>query len=122
MAIEIVEYLDESDHSPFGARFDSLQAPAAAKVVVALDRISRGLLGDVKSLGGGVSERRIDFGPGYRIYFASIKTGNVTQIVVLLGGGTKKRQSNDVEIAKKRWKKYKARRQEGENCGTDKEL
>jgi len=49
-------------------------------------------------------ERRVDFGPGYRIYFASNRKGNVIRIVVLLGGGTKKRQNNDVEIAKNRWK------------------
>jgi putative addiction module killer protein len=122
MTIEIVEYLDENDHSPFGAWFDRLPATAAAKVVVVLNRINRGLLGDVKSVGGGVSERRIDFGPGYRIYFASIKTGNVIQIVVLLGGGTKKRQNNDVEITKNRWKKYKARRRKGENYGIDEKL
>jgi len=114
MIVEIVEYLDGNDHSPFGVWFDRLPAAAAAKIVVALDRISRGLLGDVKSVGGGVSERRIDFGPGYRIYFASIKKGNVIQIVVLLGGGTKKRQNTDVEIAKDRWKEFKARRRKGE--------
>jgi putative addiction module killer protein len=102
MTIEIVEYLDENDHSPFGVWFDRLPATAAAKVVVVLNRINRGLLGDVKSVGGGVWERRVDFGPGYRIYFASIRKGNVIRIVVLLGGGTKKRQNNDVEIAKNR--------------------
>lgn len=114
MIVEIVEYLDEKDRSPFGGWFDRLPAAAAAKVVVALDRISRGLLGDVKSVGGGVSERRIDFGPGYRIYFASIKNGIVIQTVVLLGGGTKKRQNADIEIAKHRWKDFRARRRKGE--------
>ena len=114
MIIKIVEYLDGNDRSPFGVWFDRLPAAAAAKIVVALDRISRGLLGDVKSVGGGVSERRIDFGCGYRIYFASIKKGNVIQIIVLLGGGTKKRQNKDVETAKDRWKDFKARRRKGE--------
>ena len=114
MTVEIVEYLDGNDRSPFGVWFDRLPSAAAAKIVVALDRISRGLLGDVKSVGGGVSERRIDFGPGYRIYFASIKNENVIQIVVLLGGGTKKRQKKDVEIAVDRWKELKLRRRKGE--------
>ena len=114
MTVDIVEYLDGKGHSPFGAWFDRLPAPAAAKIAVAIDRVGRGLLGDVKSVGSGVSERRIDFGPGYRIYFASIKTGSVIQIVVLLGGGTKKRQNKDVEIAKDRWKDFKARRRKGE--------
>ena len=119
MAIEIVEYLDENDHSAFGVWFDRLPATAAAKVVVVLYRINRGLLGDVKSVGGGVWERRVDFGPGYRIYFASIGKGNVIRIVVVLGGGTKKRQNNDIEIAKNRWKEYKARRRKGDNFGID---
>ncbi|MDH3266134.1 MAG: type II toxin-antitoxin system RelE/ParE family toxin [Gammaproteobacteria bacterium] len=114
MTVEIVEYLDRNGRSPFGIWFDRLPAAAAAKVVVAVDRIGRGLLGDVKSVGHGVSERRIDFGPGYRIYFASIKEGSVIQIAVLLGGGTKKRQNKDVETAQDRWKDCKARRRKGE--------
>jgi putative component of toxin-antitoxin plasmid stabilization module len=57
MTVEIVEYLDGNDHSPFGVWFDRLPAAAAAKIVVALDRISRGLLGDVKSVGGDEKER-----------------------------------------------------------------
>ena len=114
MTIEIVEYMDGNDRSPFGEWFDRLPAVAAAKVAVAIDRTKRGLLGDAKSIGGGVSERRIDYGPGYRIYFASIRKGNVIQIVVLLGGGTKKRQNKDVEIAKDRWKELKLRRRKGE--------
>jgi putative addiction module killer protein len=76
--------------------------------------MGRGLLGDVKSVGSGVSERRIDFGPGYRIYFGSIREGNVVKVVILLGGGIKKRQSKDIEIAQYRWKDCKARRRKGE--------
>ena len=115
MTVEIVEYLDENGRSPFGVWFDRLPAAAAAKVAVAIDRIGRGLLGDVKSVASGVSERRIDFGPGYRIYFASIKNENLIQIVVLLGGGTKKRQNKDVAIARDRLKDLKARRRKGES-------
>jgi putative addiction module killer protein len=83
-------------------------------VAVAIDRIGRGLLGDVKSVGNGISERRINFGPGYRIYFGSIKEGNAVKIVILLGGGTKKRQNKDIAIAHIRWKDYKTRRRKGE--------
>ena len=114
MAIEIVEYLDGKGHSPFRAWFDDLPATAAAKVAITLDRIGRGLLGDVKSVGNGVSERRINFGPGYRIYFGSIKNGNMVKIVILLGGGIKRRQNRDIEIAHCRWKDCKARRRKGE--------
>ena len=70
---------------------------AVARVDVRLRRLALGNMGDVKSLGDGVSEIRIDYGPGYRLYFA--KQGD--RIVVLLCGGDKKRQSADIERAKK---------------------
>jgi len=114
MTAEIEEYLDEEGRSPFGEWFDDLPAAAAAKVAVAIDRIGRGLLSDVKSVGSGVSERRIDFGPGYRIYFGSIKEESAVKVVILLGGGTKKRQNKDIEISQSRWKDCKARRRKGE--------
>jgi putative addiction module killer protein len=115
MTVEILEYLDGDGRSPFGLWFDRLPAQAAAKVAVAIERTGRGLLGDVKSIGGGVSERRIDFGPGYRIYFVSIKIKNVIQIVVLLGGGTKKRQDTDVRLARQRWKDFRTRQRRRKN-------
>ena len=114
MTVEIEEYLDEKRRSPFGDWFNDLPAAAAAKAAVAIDRIGRGLLGDVKFVGSGVSERRIDFGPGYRIYFGSVKEGNAVKIIILLGGGTKKRQHKDIAIAHFRWKDCKARRRKGE--------
>ena len=114
MVVEVVEYVDRKGCSPFGEWFDRLPATAAAKVAVAMDRIGRGLLGDVKSVGGGVCERRIAFGPGYRIYFASINKGNTIKIVVLLGGGTKKRQHKDIEEARDRWEECKSRLRKGE--------
>jgi putative addiction module killer protein len=60
----------------------------------------------MKPVGEGVSEYRIDFGPGYRIYFG--KDGD--RLVILLGGGTKKRQQNDIQAAKTIWKIYKQRK------------
>lgn len=114
MIIKIAEYLDAKGRSPFGKWFDNLPAAAAASVAIAIDRIGRGLLGDVKSVGRGVSERRIDFGPGYRIYFGSFKEGATVRIVILLGGGTKKRQNKDIAIAHFRWQDCKARRRKGE--------
>jgi len=72
--------------------------------------MEHGNFSNTKRLGGGVLESRIDFGPGYRIYFG--REGD--SIVILLGGGTKKRQQNDIENAKVLWKEYKKRkRQEG---------
>jgi len=67
-----------------------------------------GKFGDVKSVGQGVSERRIDFGPGFRIYFGQ----EGRKLVVLLVGGTKKRQQRDVEQAKAYWTDYKRRKKE----------
>jgi len=60
----------------------------------------------VKGVGAGVFESRIDFGPGYRIYFG--KDGG--ELVILLGGGTKKRQQSDIETAHARWHDYKRRK------------
>jgi putative addiction module killer protein len=60
----------------------------------------------VKGVGAGVFEVKVDFGPGYRVYFG--KDGN--EIVILLGGGTKKRQQRDIEGARGRWQDYKDRK------------
>lgn len=67
--MRILEYLTEEGKSPFGAWFDHLNAQAAAKVTTALVRLRSGNTSNVKSLGGGVQEYKIDWGPGYRIYF-----------------------------------------------------
>ena len=69
--------------------------------------MENGNFSNVKSVENGVSERKIDFGPGYRIYFA--KDGN--NLIILLGGGTKKRQQSDINEAKECWKDYKDRKQ-----------
>ena len=68
-----------------------------------------GNFSNVKSVGQGVSEYRLDFGPGYRIYFG--RDGDT--LVILLGGGTKKRQPRDIEAARFHWKTYKARKRKG---------
>jgi putative addiction module killer protein len=86
--------------------FDSLNGPAAIKVTVALERIVEGHTSAMKALGEGVSEYKIDFGPGYRIYFG--KDGD--RLVILVGGGTKKRQQQDIARAKAVWSDYKRRR------------
>jgi putative addiction module killer protein len=69
---------------------------AAARIQIRLDRVSLGLFGDVKPVGAGLSELRIDFGPGYRVYF--VQRGSV--LVVLLCGGDKKTQAVDINRAK----------------------
>jgi putative addiction module killer protein len=107
--IEIREYLDPKGRSPFARWFDRLNAPAAAKVATALIRIGQGNFSSAKGVGSGLFEARIDFGPGYRIYFG--KDGDL--LVILLGGGTKQRQRDDIEAARALWKDYKARRIRG---------
>jgi len=108
--IEIQEYIDRQGRSPYGKWFNTLNAQAAAKLVTALIRLGKGNLSNVKGVGEGVFEYRIDFGPGYRVYFG--REGDT--VIILLGGGTKKRQQRDIENARMMWKEYKERkRQEG---------
>jgi putative addiction module killer protein len=106
--IEIREYLDTQGRSPYARWFNRLNARAAAKVATALVRMEQGNLSNAKSVGGGVSEYRIDFGPGYRVYFA--KDGDA--LIILLGGGTKKRQQKDIEAAQDLWREYKQRKRQ----------
>jgi putative addiction module killer protein len=104
--IEIREYLDPQGRSPFGRWFSELDKTAAAKVVIALTRITLGNLSNVKGVGSGVLEYKINYGPGYRIYFG--RDGE--SLVILLAGGSKKRQPRDVEVAQARWHDYKQRK------------
>ena len=106
MKVEIREYLDDAGRSPFGRWFDGLDATAAAKVTTALARVGQGNFSNVKGVGAGVFEYRIDFGPGYRVYFG--KDGDT--LVILVGGGTKKRQAQDIAVAQERWGDYKQRK------------
>jgi putative addiction module killer protein len=105
--VQVVEYLAAGE-TPFAGWFGHLDPQAAAKVTVALQRLSQGNLSSVKGVGSGVLEYRIDFGPGYRIYFG--RDGE--QLVILLGGGTKRRQQNDIETAQARWAEYRRRKRE----------
>ena len=102
----LVEYLDEKGRSPFEIWFKRINAQAAAKVTTALVRLEGGNTSNVKSLGSGVHEVKIDFGPGYRVYFGY----DGPKVVILLAGGTKKCQDKDIHTAKKRWADYKARK------------
>ncbi len=106
--MKIVEYLTADDTSPFRAWFDKLDSRAAAKITTALIRIGMGNLSNVESVGGGVYERKIDYGPGYRIYFGM----DGKEFVVLVGGGTKKRQALDIATAREHWTDYKKRKRE----------
>ncbi|UJM92079.1 type II toxin-antitoxin system RelE/ParE family toxin [Rhodanobacter denitrificans] len=72
-------------------------ARARARIAARLDRIADGNLGDVKPAGGGVSELRIDYGPGYRVYF--MQRGSV--LVVVLAGGDKHTRRIDIKTAQR---------------------
>lgn len=104
--MKIVEYLDAAGRSPFEVWFRRIEARAAAKVTVAIARLEAGNLSSTKSVGSGVQEYRIDYGPGYRVYFG--RDGDT--LVILLAGGTKQRQQRDIADAHARWLDYKRRK------------
>jgi putative addiction module killer protein len=103
--IEIRLYLDERGRSPFERWRADLDAVTRARISRALERVAEGNMSNVKGVTGGVSELKIDAGPGYRVYFG--RAGD--RIVVLLGGGTKKRQQRDIADAVAQWVRYKLR-------------
>jgi putative addiction module killer protein len=105
VVIEILLYQDRDGRRPVQEWFEDLDASAARKVQAALDQIASGSLAEVKSVGAGVLERRIHWGPGYRIYFG--RAG--ATVVILLAGGVKQGQQNDIAAAHRRWADYKAR-------------
>jgi putative addiction module killer protein len=83
-----------------------LTSTPLTKVTTALTRLALGNLSNVKGVGKGVLEYKIDFGPGYRVYFG--RDGE--RLVILLAGGTKKRQIQDINQPRERWADYKARK------------
>jgi putative addiction module killer protein len=104
--VEIRYYVGPSGTEPFADWFAELDPAVGAKVARAIARIEQGNFSNVKGVGEGVLEYKIDFGPGYRIYFG--RDGDA--IVILLAGGTKKRQQRDIEAAQACWRNYKQSR------------
>ncbi|QEG36808.1 type II toxin-antitoxin system RelE/ParE family toxin [Bythopirellula goksoeyrii] len=109
--IQVIEYIDEAEKNPFADWLAKLTDKAHAKVVSAIYLMKAGNFGDVKPVGGGVSERRIHWGPGLRIYFAR----DGSKLILLLGGGTKSRQTKDINNAKAAWAEYKSRKKNDES-------
>lgn len=107
MKIEVYETPDGK--CPFQRWFDGLNTQAALKVRTALARIETGNLANVKSVSRGVQECRINFGPGYRVYFG--RDGDT--VVILLTGGSKTRQHKDIKSAWALWTEYKKRKKGG---------
>ena len=88
---------------PFDEWFDSLRdLRMQAAVDARLTRVRAGNFGDCKSVGGGVFELRISFGPGLRVYYGL----HGRQIVVLLGGGDKRSQARDIRRAQQLWQQF----------------
>ena len=103
---ELRIYVTEDGREPFSEWLISLRDHRArAKIRVRLDRVSLGNFGDCHGVGDGVQELRIDYGPGYRVYFGQ----EGTTIVVLLCGGDKSTQTNDTETAQRYWSGYRRR-------------
>jgi putative addiction module killer protein len=104
---ELIIYETEQGETPFSEWLDSLRDRSArARIRKRLDRVELGNLGDYKSVGEGVCELRIDYGSGYRVYYANIDL----TIVLLLCGGDKDTQERDIEQAKQFWNDFKQRK------------
>lgn len=98
-------YRNEKGVEPFTKWLNALRDVAGRQRIYArVGRLEAGNFGDCKSVGGGVWELRLFFGPGYRVYFA--KEG--TEVILLLCGGDKKTQKHDIAEAKTYWKEYQA--------------
>jgi putative addiction module killer protein len=105
-ALRVLEFLNEAGRSPFAHWFRRLNPTAASRVTIALYRLEHGNFSNVKGVGAGVYEYKIDFGPGYRIYFG--KDGD--RVVILLGGSDKKSQAVAISNAQTAWANYKKRK------------
>jgi putative addiction module killer protein len=104
--IEIRRYLSPDGKDIYGEWLAKLKDPVArARIAIRIDRLAQGNFGDSRALRDGLHELRIDWGPGYRVYFANMGE----KVVLLLGGGDKRKQSSDIERALQNLRDYKAR-------------
>lgn len=107
--IDVKYYCSDMGVEPYRQWFSSIRSVRAKqRVLTAVSKMERGLLGDVKSVGSGVQECRIHFEKGYRIYFGS----EGTDVVILLVGSDKSNQDKEIENAQNYWKDYKRQKKE----------
>ena len=100
---QVLIYVDERGYEPFTTWLNGLRDKIARKRILArMKRVEQGNLGDYKSVGDGVLELRLFFGSGYRIYFG--QDGDT--LIILLLGGDKSSQTQDIELAKVYWEDY----------------
>lgn len=100
---EIEIYETPDGKRPFSDWLESLRdIKARAKIRARLDRVEAGNLGDVRAVGQGVCELRIDYGPGYRVYFGQVET----TVILLLSGGDKSTQEEDIGRSIEYWTDY----------------
>lgn len=99
-------YQTEKGDQPYTKWESSLDKGVRARILTRIDRVKQGNFGDCKSLGDGVSELRMTFGSGYRVYYGI----DGDTVVILLCGGDKSTQSADIETAKAYWADYERRK------------
>lgn len=102
--MKVQEYIREDGSSPYQKWFDSLGTQAAAKVTVAITRLELGNTSNIKWFDG-IGEYKINWGAGYRIYLAQ----EGKELIIIFGGGTKKKQQADINKAKELYQEYKER-------------
>ena len=102
MAFVVREYAEDSGRIPFRDWLTELDKATRARVQARILRFETGNLGDHKDVGAGVLEARLDFGPGYRVYFG--RRGR--ELVLLLLGGDKGSQKKDIKQAQAFWSRY----------------
>ena len=110
--IKVVRYISNDGSDDIGTWLRKQTPETRAKIQTRIDRVELGNFGDHKSVGAGVFELRVHHGPGLRVYYG--RDGDL--LVILLAGGTKKRQARDIERATANLRAY---RQEKRNADQD---
>jgi putative addiction module killer protein len=106
--VEVRQHVDSTGRNQFARWFVDLPEEAQARIVSTLGRLGNGNTSSMKGIGSGLFEIRVDYGPGYRVYCG--RAGE--SLVILLGGGTKKRQQADIWQAHALWEEYKRSKRE----------
>lgn len=106
---KVLEYVDQNGNCPFRDWFNSLDPVTAARAATYVERVVQGNHSNVSPIGSGLSEIKLNYGPGYRIYYGKEKD----YILILLGGSSKKGQQRAIDRAKKLWQEHKTFKKQG---------